>query len=256
MTKRRNPLAGAFAKYVMEATVAEAEPVTPTMRRIRLTTDRPVPFPYTAGQHVRVQINDPLSMYGILRPGETLRTYTIWEFSPQRRSLELRAHLYDPGEGADGIGLRWARGVAAGDRVTFWWPQGTFFPREAPWHLFVGEETASAAFGPMIRALGESARVYAVLESEAPAHDMPMPGPHPRHAVHRVHRRGAPAASSRLLVEAVAGLALPDGPGAAYVAGEARTCQLVRDHLVRERGWPRSAVAVKPFWTPGRRGLH
>jgi len=26
-------------------------------------------------------------------------------------------------------------------------------------------------------------------------------------------------------------------------------------HLVAERGWPRRAVVVKPFWAPGRRGL-
>ncbi|CNF48756.1 siderophore-interacting protein [Mycobacterium tuberculosis] len=39
------------------------------------------------------------------------------------------------------------------------------------------------------------------------------------------------------------------------VAGEARTAQAARAHLVRERGWPRGSVLVKPFWTPGRRGM-
>ncbi|MEO3828389.1 SIP domain-containing protein [Actinomadura sp. B10D3] len=38
-------------------------------------------------------------------------------------------------------------------------------------------------------------------------------------------------------------------------AGEARTVQAVRAHLVRERGWPRRSVLVKPFWTPGKRGM-
>lgn len=182
-----------------------------------------------------------------MRPGDTLRTYTIWDF--EATALELRAHLYD----GDGIGLRWARAARPGDPATFWWPQGDFFTREAPYHLFVGEETASAAFGPMIRALGPSARVYGVLESAAPDHDLPMPGNHP---LRRVYRRDAPAASSRVLLAAVAELDLPDELGAAYVAGEARTCQMVRDFLVRDRGWPRTSVKVKPFWTPGKRGLH
>nr|WP_268244740.1 SIP domain-containing protein [Microbispora rosea] len=57
------------------------------------------------------------------------------------------------------------------------------------------------------------------------------------------------------LVEMVRSLDLPHTPGVAYLAGEARECQAVRAHLVRERGWPRKAVVVKPFWTPGRRGL-
>lgn len=248
--RRRNPIAAALEKYAAEATVTRTEPVTPSMQRIRLVADEPVAFPYTPGQHVRVQINDPLSLAGILRPGETLRTYTIWEFQPEEQAIELRVHLYE----GDGIGLRWARRVRTGERVTYWWPKSHFTPVEdAPYHLFVGEETASAAFGPMIRALGPSARVHGVLESDGPEHDLPMPGPH---ELHRVHRDGASAASSASLLAGVAGLDLPREPGAAYVAGEARTCQLVRDLLVRERGWSRSSIIVKPFWAPGKRGLH
>jgi NADPH-dependent ferric siderophore reductase len=57
------------------------------------------------------------------------------------------------------------------------------------------------------------------------------------------------------LVAAVEGLDLPAEPGRAYVAGEARTVQAVRQHLVRERGWPRRSVLTKPFWTPGKRGM-
>jgi NADPH-dependent ferric siderophore reductase len=41
----------------------------------------------------------------------------------------------------------------------------------------------------------------------------------------------------------------------AYLAGEARTIQAVRRHLVEDRGWDRRAVVTHPFWTPGRRGL-
>lgn len=247
--RSRNPLAGAFAKYRLETTVTAVEAVTPTMRRIRLVADGPVSFPYAPGQHVRVEINDPLSVPGLLRPGETLRTYTIWEFDRGERAIELRAHLYD----GDGIGLRWARAAAPGDRVPVWWPQGDLFTREAPFHLFAGEETASAAFGPMLRALDPSAAVYGVLESESAEHDLPMPGPH---RLLRVYRHGAPAASSDTLPAAVADLDLPAGEGAAYLAGEARTCQKIRDHLVRDRGWDRRWIKVKPFWAPGKRGLH
>jgi NADPH-dependent ferric siderophore reductase len=58
------------------------------------------------------------------------------------------------------------------------------------------------------------------------------------------------------LVEAVRALPLPDTPGFAYIAGEAQACAALRRHFVEERGGPaRSAIAVKPFWTPGKRGL-
>ena len=29
----------------------------------------------------------------------------------------------------------------------------------------------------------------------------------------------------------------------------------VAPHLVHDRGWPRRSAIVKPFWTPGKRGM-
>ncbi|MEV0589376.1 siderophore-interacting protein [Nonomuraea sp. NPDC050310] len=248
----RSPFANVFAKFYAAGTVTEVAMATPTMRWIRIVADEPIVPPYSPGQHVRIQINDPLSLYGLLRPVETLRAYSIWDFSAADRALELCAHLYDPA--GEGIGLTWARETKPGDPVTFWGPQGDFVLQPAaPYHLFVGEETATCAFGPMIRALGPDATVYGVLESESPADDLPLPGPH---SLHRVHRRGASPVSSQTLLRGVSELDLPAHPGIAYLAGEARTIQLIRTHLVRERGWPRTSIKMKPFWTPGKRGLH
>ena len=244
-----NPLERVFAKHVSEGTVTDVGLVTPTLKRIRIFCETLDRISYTPGQHVRVEINDPLSLYGILRPSDTLRTYTIWDLSLEDREFELRAHLYN----GDGIGLNWARNAKVGDPVKFWGPMGDFWPEPASFHVFIGEETASVAFGPMIRALGPSASVYGVLESETPADEVPVPGDH---KLVRVHRNGASAVSSHTLLAAVSRLDLPDNTGRAYIAGEARTCQLIRDHLVRARNWPRRSIKVKPFWTPNKRGLH
>jgi NADPH-dependent ferric siderophore reductase len=119
--------------------------------------------------------------------------------------------------------------------------------RPSPYHLFVGEETASVAFGPMLRALGD-APAYGVIEVGTPADRLPLD-------LTWCYRDGRPAASSASLVDAVRALKLPGEPGTAYVAGEARTAQAVRAHLVRERHWPRRAVLIKPFWTPGKKGM-
>ncbi|WP_216899809.1 SIP domain-containing protein, partial [Nocardia alni] len=68
--------------------------------------------------------------------------------------------------------------------------------------------------------------------------------------------RGADtAAASQTLLSAVRDLDLPPTPGRAYLAGEARTIQLITKHLVQERDWPRRAIRTKPFWTPGKRGM-
>ncbi|MFI9405154.1 siderophore-interacting protein [Nocardia sp. NPDC052316] len=245
----RKPLEYLFAKYKAQGTITHVESVTPTMKSIRIHSEELGKLPYTPGQHVRIEINDPLSIYGIFRPVETLRSYTIWDYAPTAKTFELRAHLYD----GEGIGLTWARDAKPGDEVTYWGPQGDFVTGDAPYHLFIGEETATVAFGAMIRGLDARERVYGLLESESAADELPVPG---EHRLHRVYREGAPALSSPTLLSALTTLNLPDTPGAAYIAGEARTCQAVRDHLVRERDWPRDAITVKPFWTPGKRGLH
>ncbi|WP_246063768.1 SIP domain-containing protein [Nonomuraea longispora] len=78
-----------------------------------------------------------------------------------------------------------------------------------------------------------------------------MPGTPP---LRRVHRHGAPAIASPVLLAAVAELDLPGNAGAAYVAGEARTCRLVRDFLMRERNWPRTSIKTKPYLGPGQAG--
>jgi NADPH-dependent ferric siderophore reductase len=69
-----------------------------------------------------------------------------------------------------------------------------------------------------------------------------------------VHRDGA-LTGPDTLASALPAFDLPTEPGMAYIAGEARTCQAVRRHLLNDRGWPRKSTIVKPFWAPGKRGL-
>lgn len=148
-------------------------------------------------------------------------------------------------EGA-GPGARWGRSVRTGDTVRFGGPEGSFVLRpDATHHVFVGDETASVAFGSMLAALPASADVSGCLETRTPEDRLPLP-----HA----DRLGWTLRGGRLLADAVRGLNPPPG-GVAYVAGEARTVQSVKRILVQESGWDRRTVVTKPFWTPGKRGL-
>lgn len=101
----------------------------------------------------------------------------------------------------------------------------------------------------MLRGLPETIPVAGVIVA-ASGDRLPLP----RSGELTWTRRGA-GTDMDVLVRALRQLDLPAHPGTAYVAGEARACQAVRAHLVRERGWPRAAVRVKAFWAPGQRGL-
>lgn len=224
--------------FLLAAAVESVELLAPRLRRIVLGGPALAGLAWTAGQQVRVQVPASGAVDWIVG---TMRTYSVWDYDG--RHLELR--VFDHG---DGPGSAWARDVRPGRKVLVLKPHGDFVVKEAAFHLFVGEETASVAFGPMLRALPATARAAGVVEVDTPQERLDLD-------LAYTYRNGASAASSASLLEAVRALDLPAEPGVAYLAGEARTIQLVRTHLVRERGWPRRGVLTKPFWTPGRKGL-
>ncbi|MGW7254084.1 siderophore-interacting protein [Streptomyces sp. NPDC054834] len=216
---------------MLRGTVTATDPIAARMRRLRIEGDGLAGLEVRPGQQVRVLVGG----------GLTRRTYSVWRYKPAG-AVELCV-LDHPGAGP---GARWGRTAGVGDQVRLGRPEGSFVLRpDATHHVFVGEETASVAFGAMLAALPEDARITGCVETETAAGRLP-----PAHAdrLEWLERGGTS------LPEAVRRLA-PEPGGVAYVAGEARTAQAVRQVLVREAGWDRRAVLTKPFWAPGRRGL-
>jgi NADPH-dependent ferric siderophore reductase len=200
---------------------------------------------WTPGQHVKVFFRPPANIAAALR--SVGRDYSIWDYHDDGR-LQLRVFLH----GADGPGERWAANVAPGDEVALTRPEGHLVASaQAPYHVVVGDDTGTVPFGAILRRLSTDAPVYGAIEVDNPDERPQLPRDSD---LAWVYRHGAAAASSTRLVDAVRELPLPATPGVAYVAGEARTCQLVRDHLTRERGWSRRSVVTKAFWAPDRRG--
>jgi NADPH-dependent ferric siderophore reductase len=215
----------------LQGTVTEAEPVAARLRRLRIEGTALSGLTVRPGQQVKVVVGD----------GLTLRTYSIWRYDPQG-AVELCV-MDHPGGGP---GARWGSSAAVGDRVRMRKPEGTFTLRpDAAHHVFVGEETASVAFGAMLGALPDGARISGCVETETAADRLALP---------YSDRLDWSVRSGASLPDAVRRLA-PEPGGTAYVAGEARTVQHVRQVLVREAGWDRRAVLTKPFWAPGKRGL-
>jgi NADPH-dependent ferric siderophore reductase len=229
--------------FSTSGTVTRIVQIARRMRLIRIESDEVARLAWTPGQQIRVHVADPLEPRSWLHPRDVLRTYSVWNCDG---GLELCVFDHEAG----GPGTRWARGLRAGQWVTFGGPEGSFVLRDAPYHLFAGEETAAVAFGAMLRALPPGAPAYGVVEVDGPGDRLPL-----ARDLDWEYRAGRPATASESLVEAVHRLELPREPGVAYLAGEASTVQMLRRHLVAERGWPRQAVRTKPFWAPGRRGL-
>ncbi|MEW2130325.1 siderophore-interacting protein [Streptomyces sp. NPDC005435] len=215
---------------MLRGTVTAVERFTARMRRLRIEGEALAGLDVLPGQQVRVLVGTAL----------TRRTYSVWRYDTAG-ALELCV-LDHPG---DGPGARWAREAAVGDEVRLGKPEGSFTLRTgASHHVFVGDETASVAFGAMLAALPSGARVSGCVETDTVGDRLPL-----AHAgrIDWVLRGEIP------LAEAVGRLSPAPG-GVAYVAGEARAVQAVR-HVLRDAGWDRRSVLTKPFWTPGKRGM-
>jgi NADPH-dependent ferric siderophore reductase len=243
---RRTPLAKAF----VSCEVIEVDQVGTSARRVRLAGPALTDLAWTPGQHIRLHVQSMFSARTWLgNPKDALRTYTVWDRDPEAGTISLRMHDH----GGDGPGVRWARAVVPGQSATVVAPYGDFVLRTAPYHVFAGDDTAAAAIAAMTRALQGQEPTYGVLETTSADDEVGLA--RSGGGIERVGRPGPSSSPSPALLDAFRDLELPDTPGAAYLAGEARTCQALRDHLVRDRGWPRAAVKVKPFWAPGKRGL-
>ncbi|RZD90876.1 siderophore-interacting protein [Streptomyces albidoflavus] len=213
----------------IRGTVTEAEQLTARIRRLRIESGQLVGLEVQPGQQVRVLVG-----------GLTLRTYSIWHYDP---SGVVELCVLD--HAAGGPGARWGHTVAPGEQVRLRRPEGTFTLRpDASHHLFVGDETASVAFGAMLAALPGDAAVSGCIETAAATDRLPLPCGDRLDWVLR---------GETSLPDAVRRLAPAPG-GIAYVAGEARDVQAVRQ-VLRAAGWDRRAVLTKPFWTPGKKGM-
>jgi len=230
-------------RFFATGTVTQIDSIARRMLRIRIEGDSIPGLAWIPGQHVRVHVADMLQPRSWLRPGDMLRTYSVWQHDD---GIELCVLDHDNG----GPGVGWARQLRAGDLVSFSGPQGSFVLHDGAYHVFAGDETAAVAFGPMLRALPPAAGAYGVIEAGETGDRLPLDRP-----LRWQYRNGRPAASSQTLLDALTRLELPSEPGVAYLAGEARTIQMLRRYLVTERRWSRRAVFTKPFWTPGKRGL-
>jgi NADPH-dependent ferric siderophore reductase len=235
----------------LSATVSEIEQLTPRMRRIRFGGPRLQGLAWTPGQHVRLQVAGLAASVMRLHPRDVLRTYSIYDADPDAGTLDIAMLDHDGDPNAMSPAKQWASASSVGDQVRMTRPQGNFVIRhDAPYHVFAGEETASVAFAAMLRNLPATAEVHGVIEGATQADHLPL-----ARALTEVERGDAPAANSAVLTEAIGALRLPEHPGVAYLAGEARTIQAVRRILITECGWDRRNIHMKPFWTPGRRGM-
>ena len=216
-----------------ELTVQAVETLTPHFRRIRFTDE-------SLSDFVSASFDDHIKVF----VGDARRDYTPRSFDNAARELVIEFALHGDGPAAD-----WAARAEPGDTLAIGGPKGSLIvPLDYDWHLLAGDETAFPAVARRLEELPAGARAIVVLKAADAAE----------------RRAFATSADVRLtwvatdaeLLDAVRALALPEGEGYAWCAGEAACMAALRRELVEVKGHPGEAIRAAAYWKRGARGHH
>ncbi|MEQ3552971.1 siderophore-interacting protein [Pseudonocardia nematodicida] len=176
------------------------------------------------------------------------RTYTIRRFdlANQRVWIDFVVH------GTTGVAGPWAATAEPGDPVVLTGIGGGYAPDpQADWHLLAGDEAALPAIAAALEAMPADARGVALLEVDSAADRLDLVAPDGVE-VRWLHRDGAEAGTTTVLVDAVRALDWPAGRVQVFAHGERSAMKALRPHLTDERGLDRSAFSLSAYWAHGR----
>ncbi len=182
-------------------------------------------------------------------PQLAARDYTPRRYDAAAKTLAIDFVLH-----GDGPATTWAAQARPGQFLGVGGPRGSFIvPDDFDWYLLAGDETALPAIGRRLEELPAGTRALVVVEV-ADAGEEQVFETRARLDLRWLHRGAAPRPTS--LLEATAGLALPQGEGYAWVAAEAATAKALRRHLLEERGLHKNRVKAAAYWKHGAVAVH
>lgn len=253
--------AGTPLPYFREMRVVGAIQVTPRMRRVRLRGRDLARFA-AGGIHVRLLLppepgvgaewpvtgedGRPSWPKGDKRP--VVRIYTIRNIDVDRSEIDIDFVLH---EGDDTPGASWARRAGPGDVVGLMGPGGGDLPA-ADWYLFAGDEAALPAIARILSELPGGCRATVLIEVADPSEQQPLPSAATLD-VRWIHRNGAPAGTTSLIVDAIRSVTLPSDEGRRFIwiGCEQQSCRCLKRLLRKEWNVPRSEHQIVAYWQAG-----
>ena len=221
-------------RRVLSTTVTDTAWLTPSM--VRIVVGGPDLEGFGVGAFT--------DHYVKCRFGDKTRSYTVRAWDPEQRLLTLDFVVH----GDRGIAGPWAAQAKPGDTLQLGGPGGAYTPSPAAaWHLLAGDDAALPAIAVSLARISPGVPAFVVVEVDGPEHRQPLESPGDL-TVMWLDREAGPGEDSSLQLEAVKSLDLPDGPGHAFVHGEATAVRFLRRHLVVDRGLPAESLSASGYW--------
>lgn len=236
--------------------------ITPLMRRVRLEGDLAGFASPGHADHIKAfffpdgvePLLPPIGPNGAEFPPGTrpeMRDYTPRAWSVDEGWIDLDFVLH-----GDGPASGWAATVAPGKTLVIGGPRGSVVvPMTYDWYLLAGDETALPAIGRRIEELPAGAKVMAFVEVADAAEEQAFETKTDLDLVY-VHRNGAAAGTTSLVLDAIQAAQFPDGVAYGYIAGEVNMAKAVRAHLTDARGFRAEYVKAAGYWRLGVADAH
>jgi NADPH-dependent ferric siderophore reductase len=262
MTDPRAPQRHRHETRLRLLTVTTVTDITPLMRRFRLEGDLAGFASLSHADHIKAfffaegvepQL-PPIGPNGAeFAPGTRpeMRDYTPRYWNVEEGWIDIDFVLH-----GDGPASSWAAAARPGSTLVIGGPRGSLVVHAAfDWYLLAGDETALPAIGRRIEELPQGARVLAVIEVADGADEQQFETGTDLTLTY-VHRNGAPAGTTSLVLDAIRAAAFPAGDAYAYIAGEVSMSRAVRAHLTDERGFNPEWVKAAGYWRLGVADAH
>lgn len=174
------------------------------------------------------------------------RDYTPRSYDPERGELTVDFVVHGSGPAST-----WADNAKPGDLLGVAGPRGSRIASDdESWYLFAGDETALPSIGRRLEELPAGARAVAVIEVATADEEQALQSAADV-SLTWLHRNGAEAGTTSLLLNAIQQTEFPQGDGSFWLAGEAKTLRDVRRHLINERGIAREQLRFNGHWKRG-----
>ncbi|MGI8648033.1 MAG: siderophore-interacting protein [Mycobacteriales bacterium] len=178
------------------------------------------------------------------------RSYTPYRVDPHVQTLDIDMVVH-----GDGIASDWVRRAQPGDVIGIGGPRRSFLvPKDAPWQLMVGDETAIPAISRRLAQLPSHVEVTVVIEVADRAEQKALASCLDSEAQLRLiwlSRDGALAGTTCALQSAVREIEIPVSSRYVWGAGESRQMRAIRSYLRYDRGIGPESMRVTGYWTLG-----
>jgi NADPH-dependent ferric siderophore reductase len=178
-------------------------------------------------------------------PRYVCRDYTVRTWVPGTGTLVLDMATHDHGPAG-----RWAAAAEPGHELGVYGPKTSKIPpTDRAWYVLAADETGLPALTNWLERLPADAVVHALAEVGGTADEVPLPD---GARVTWLHRGDAPAGTTTLLADAVAGLDIgpAHGPGWVWAGAEAGVVHGLR-RAVADHGIERSSCSMTGYWRRG-----